>query len=220
MTTENDDGFASFVRQRQDDIKRIAKRTRGEYQPAEVQNVAWLLAQDMHSRKGIPIDFLNPDYQERLLSHVYQELVRYRETHVRHAIRLNHGSTDDDENEHPLMHTLVSDDGRDPLAELLVPEAATLTQGVDISYSLAADYAHLLGQFDNNLQAVADFLLISISAVRRRCSHAIWLASDPPRSLGRLSVQVKTLAPVPIPPNSSPARPTIRIPRRIGIKSS
>jgi len=51
-------------------------------------------------------------------------LVRYTETQVRHAIRLDHGSTDDDEDEHPLMRTLVNNDGSDPLGELLVREAA------------------------------------------------------------------------------------------------
>ena len=101
-------GFDWFVRQRQDDLKRIANKTRGEYQLADVENVAWLLAQDMHSRNGISIDFLNHQYQERLLSHVYQELVRCQETHVRHATQLDHSRMDDEENEHPLMPTLAS----------------------------------------------------------------------------------------------------------------
>ena len=133
------------------------------------------MAQEMYATKNIPIRFSDPAYQELLLAYVYQALVRYTETQVRHAIRLNHGSTDDDEDEHPLMRTLVSDGGRDPLAELLARETAKEAETLDAGSSLAAAYADLLRQFDNKLQAVADFLLISVSELRRHYARAKWL---------------------------------------------
>lgn len=175
MEKDSQGAFEQFVRQRRTDLKRIAYGTRGEHQLADVENAAWVMAQDMRSAKGIPIDFPDRDYQERLLAHVYQELVRYAETQVRYAIRLDHGKTDD-EDEHPLMRTLVSDDDRNPLAELLAREATRQTQAMDTGHSLAAAYAYLLRQFDNKLRAVADFLLISASEARRHCARAIWLA--------------------------------------------
>lgn len=175
MEKDSQDAFEQFIRQRRADLKRIARHTRGEHQLADVENVTWVMAQDMRSAKGIPINFPDSDYQELLLSYVYQELVRYTETQVRYAIRLDHGRTDD-EDEHPLMRTLVSDDGRDPLAELLAREAMRQAQATDTGHSFAAAYACLLRQFDNKTQAAADFLLISASQVRRRCARAIWLA--------------------------------------------
>lgn len=117
-------GFEYFVRERQSALKRIARDTRGEYQLDDVKSEAWVMAQEMYATKNIPIKFSDSEYQELLLKYVYQALVRYTETQVRHAIRLDHGSTNDDEDVHPLMRTLVSNDGSDPLGELLAREAA------------------------------------------------------------------------------------------------
>lgn len=35
------------------------------------------MAQEMYATKNIPIKFSDPEYQEFLLAHVYQALVRY-----------------------------------------------------------------------------------------------------------------------------------------------
>lgn len=168
-------GFEYFVRERQSALKRIARDTRGEYQLDDVKSEAWVMAQEMYATKNIPIKFSDSEYQELLLKYVYQALVRYTETQVRHAIRLDHGTTDDDEDVHPLMRTLVSNDGSDPLGELLAREAAQDAETIDAGSSLAAAYADLLHQFDNKLQAVADFLLISVSEFRRHYARAKWL---------------------------------------------
>lgn len=175
MVSNDDSGFDYFVRERQSDLKRIARHTRGEYQFDDVKSEAWVMAQEICATKNIPIRFSDPEYQELLLAYVYQALVRYTETQVRHAIRLDHGRADDDEGEHPLMRTLVSDGGRNPLTELLAREIAMEAETLDADSSLAAAYADLLHQFDNKLQAVADFLLISISEFRRHYAMAKWL---------------------------------------------
>jgi len=169
--------FGRFITDRRTDLKRIAAATKGEHQLSDVENVAWLMAHDMHSTRGVVIDFPDRDYQQRLLSHVFQELVRYTETQVRYALRLDHGWMDDDgDGVHPLMCTLVSNDGRDRLAELMALETAYLQSRDADSYSLAGAYAYLLRQFDNKVRAVADYLLISASEVRRRCADAVLLA--------------------------------------------
>lgn len=173
MSDNGHDEFGRFILHRKADLKRIAYKTRGEYQLADVENTAWLTAQDMRDSKGIPVDFLDQDYQDRLLAYVYQALLRYADTRVRYAVRLDHGM-DDDEAGHPLMRTLASDDGRDPLAELILREEAV--QPADPHHSLASAYACLLRKFDNRLQAVAKFLLISVSQTRRHCTRAEWLA--------------------------------------------
>ena len=69
------------------------------------------------------------------------------------------------------MLTLVSNNGVDPLAELLAREAAQDAETIDAGSSLAAAYADLLREFDNQLQAVADFLLISVSRSEENTSE-------------------------------------------------
>lgn len=195
MGKDDQHGFEQFVRQRLANLRRIAYETRGEYQLADVENVAWLMAHDMRTAKGIPIDFLDRDDQQLLLSYVYQELVCYSETQVRHAIRLDHDRTDD-EDEHPLIHTLVNDGGRDPLADLLAREAVQQAQQADGGNSLAAAYASLLDRFGNKVRVVADFLLVSVSTVRRHYTRAIQLARHQvPLPLGHVDASRFRLGP-------------------------
>ena len=88
MVSNDDSDFDYFVHERQSDLKRIARHTRGEYQLSDVTSEAWVMAQEMYATKNISIRFSDPEYQELLLAYVYQALVRYTETQVRHAIRL------------------------------------------------------------------------------------------------------------------------------------
>jgi len=56
------DGFDYFVRERQSDLKRIARHTRGEYQFDDVKSEAWVMAREMCATKNIPIKFSDPEY--------------------------------------------------------------------------------------------------------------------------------------------------------------
>jgi hypothetical protein len=84
---------------------------------------------------------------------------------------------DQDDESHPLMHILGSDDGSDPLTMLIEREAASDRNfKVDAHHSLAGAYICLLGHFDNKMRAVAAHLLISVSYAYRRCRQARLLA--------------------------------------------
>lgn len=182
---EQQAAFDRFVARRKKDLRRIASHTRGEHEFSDVVSEAWLLSQTMSLAAAEGFDLDQPSAQQRLLSHLYQHLVRYTELNVRHAVRLDHavpGGEDDDC--HPLMRALVSDDGRDPLAELIARDDATLHDGhVDGHGSLAAAYVLLLRRFDNRMRDVAAHLLISESWAYQRCARArelaIWQRSVP-----------------------------------------
>lgn len=184
MTCMQDPAFECFVTQRKKDLRRIARHTRGEHQLPDVINEAWVVAFDLAARRGTAIEFLSPAYQELLLSHLYQHLVRYTEQNVRRAVRLDHAPAggDSEDSSHPLMHTLVSDGGRDPLAELI--ERETESRGdnePDVHHSLASAYVCLLRHFDHRMRAVADHLLISVSHAYRRCAQArLWAVYQNP----------------------------------------
>lgn len=57
MVSNDDSGFDYFVRERQSDLKRIARHTRGEYQFDDVKSEAWVMAQEMYATKNILIKF-------------------------------------------------------------------------------------------------------------------------------------------------------------------
>lgn len=58
--------------------------------PADVAQKAWLMAGPLAERRGLALDFLDPDFQYLLLRHLYQVLVRYTDLHVHYGVRLNH----------------------------------------------------------------------------------------------------------------------------------
>ncbi len=175
-----DPSFERFVTAQRKRLRQIAGHTRGEYRFEDVVNEAWLMAETLASRKGLVVAFENAAFQDLLLAYLYQELVRYTELNVRHAVRLDHASRDDGGDDvHPLMRTLASDEGRDPVALLIEHEAETLREEAaqDSLDSLAGAYVHLLRRFDNRMAAVAEHLLISTSYAYQRCAHARLLAT-------------------------------------------
>ncbi|HKT95400.1 MAG TPA: hypothetical protein VJS30_02555 [Paraburkholderia sp.] len=136
------------------------------------------MAWSLRTPIGAELDLASQACEETLLSHLYQRLVRYTEQNVRHAVRLDHAPADGTDEPHPLVHVLVSNQGRDALDELIEREsAATLDADLTAHGSLAAAYLHLLDHFDSRMAAVADHLLISKSYAYRCCARARLLAT-------------------------------------------
>jgi hypothetical protein len=170
--------FANFLVARKKDLQRIARATRGECELADVQNEAWLLAQELPQSKGWVVDFSNHEQQEKFLSYIYQQLVRYTELVVRNAVRLDHNPNGDASDEpHPLFGMLAAADSDDPLAALLRAEAEKLHEAEpDVHHSLASAYLWLLRRLDYDMRSVANHLLISLSYCYQRFAHARKLA--------------------------------------------
>ncbi|MEI2431420.1 hypothetical protein RDV84_11675 [Lysobacter yananisis] len=169
------DEFDRFICEHHKDLRRIASHTLREHSYHDVVNEAWVMANTMATRLRLPIDFGDPEFRNLLLSHLYQHLVRYTDVNVRRAIRLDHACRDDDSSgaAHPLLNSLASDDGHDPLSLLLAVEAKPLPPSeANEQHSLASAYLTLLDHFGNRMRHVARHLLISLSYAYRRCAHA------------------------------------------------
>lgn len=171
------DAFSRFVQQHRDDLKRIARATRGEHQYDDVVSEAWLMAQQLSAKHPTPSPFDTDWFEGLLIRHLYQKLVRYTELNVRHAVRLDHAIGDDADGAHPLMDKLPVDDGRDPLSYLLAVEASKDAPTTDdIPPSLAGAWLLLLQRYGNRMRPVAGHLLISLSYAYRCCAQARWFA--------------------------------------------
>lgn len=181
------DAFSVFAAARRSDLQRIARHTRGESTLEDVEAEAWLMVHDL-AGKGTVLDLGQPDHQKLLLSHLYQNLVRYTELHVRNGVRLDHAPGGEEGEAHPLMNMLSAAEHYDPAVLL---ERAQTERLVDDSpsphLSLAAAYVHLVRRFNNCMRDVAQHLLISVSYCRQRCAHARTLATHqqplPPAAL-------------------------------------
>ena len=175
------DPFAQFLQQQAGALQRISRATRGEHSPADVAQEAWLMATQLAKRYALNIDFGDPAFQNLLLSHLYQALVRYTEPHVRHGVRLDHAIGDDAEDgaAHPLMNQLSSDEGRDPLAYLLAEEERVNLPDRDAPHSsLAGAWLVLLEACGQRMSTVATRLLISPRYARHCRAKARQLARD------------------------------------------
>jgi hypothetical protein len=171
--------FQRFLDARKRDLQRISRHTRGEHSLGDVESEAWLMIRTLAS-KGKPIDLDNPTHQALLISHLYQELVRYSELQVRHAIRLDHAPGGEDGESHPLAHILAAADHYDPAVALSAAEESALTARDDepsAHLSLAAAYLHLVRHFDNRMRDVAEHLLISVGYCHARCRKARFFAA-------------------------------------------
>lgn len=174
----SEDAFTRFLRSHQQDWRRISRHTLGEHSPEDVQAEAWLMLATLRD-KGITIDLDVLDHQSLLISHLYQHLVRYTELNVRNAVRLDHAPDGEEGEAHPLAHLLAADEHYDPVVALMHAEDhghSALEGDPGAHQSMAAAYLYLLRFFNNQMVAVADHLMISLSYCYRRCKHARLLA--------------------------------------------
>ena len=169
------DMFDRFVLERSGDLQRIARGTRGEREYGDVVNEAWLMARTLAAKHRIAIDFADPAFQKMLLSYLYQHLVRYTDTTIRFAVRLDHspGQDTDRATPHPLLNMLTNGDADDPLSLLLASEnRPVLPLRADEQHSLASAYLVLLKHLGNRMHSLAKHLLISPSYAYRCCAKA------------------------------------------------
>lgn len=116
------------------------------------------------------------EYQQKIVSYLYQKLVRYTDLNVPHAVRLDHAPAGvPGEAAHPLLAKLATDEGREPFAILIEREESSANSEAELaSYeSPAAAYLQLLRRFDNRMLDVATHLLISRSWCYRRFNQAL-----------------------------------------------
>jgi hypothetical protein len=172
MSSRDFAAFDQFVQQKRKNLQRIAWKTRGEHQLADVVNEAYVLAGDLAARKDIRIDFLDPAFQDYLLACLYNHLVAFTEKKIRNGVRMDH-APDDDESARPLLDKLAVDETFEPESILLRAETESYVDNKLAAHpSLAAAYLRLLDHFNYRMQSVADHLLISVSHAYRCCANA------------------------------------------------
>lgn len=170
--------FERFLRDRRRNLQTIAKHTEQEFSLEDVQGEAWILAFELQEERGIPTHFADPSYQDQLCRFLYQKLVRYAETTVRYAVKLDHWAFGDDpeHDSHPLLNKLSAEAGSDPLECLMAREDSVERADPSPHQSRASAYIRLLQHCDNRMREVACHLLISLSYCYHRFNEAMAMA--------------------------------------------
>ncbi len=81
--------FRRFLVSHGQKLKGIALATRGEFQLEDLHGEAWLMAGEIRRLRGVRIDFLDPAFQNLLLTYLYKHCVDFRERKLRRALRLD-----------------------------------------------------------------------------------------------------------------------------------
>ena len=169
--------FEKFILQNKPAFRRIAFATRGEYEPGDIETEALMLALKLAEAQDFQINFDDAAYRATLLGRLYQRITKYSGSPTKFAVRLDQGIGDNEDQPHPLVNTLASDGGRDPLALLIDRESATFADIQSANhFSLAAAYVRLLEYFNYHLLSVADHLLITVSQTQVHLRYAGVLA--------------------------------------------
>lgn len=188
--------YEVFIRTHKSVFRRIAYRTAGEHDANDVEHEALEMALRLRDKRGIEMNFTNPDFQAMLLRYLHQHLVAYADTKVRYGVRLDHSNGDDEDAPHPLANILASDGGRNPLAVLIDREAS---QSIDLQaanhFSLVAAYVRLLEAFNYRMTTVADHLLITVRETHVHLRYAGVLARH--QEPLRMPLPSKTFVPGP-----------------------
>lgn len=169
--------FQAFLVQRRSELRRIARMTRGEHTPEDVENEAWLIADRIASKRGVPINFSLRTDQELVLGWLHNEVVKYADKQVRYAVKLDKDwdKEDADSTAYTMAQLLTAPETFDPAILLLrreeVPDPHALTKH---SYSQASAYVILLSRFDWDTDELAAHLRILVRTLRDRVhwSHA------------------------------------------------
>lgn len=150
-------------------MRRIAWHSQGESRLEDVQSEIWLVADELSKKRDNPIDFLNPEHQDLLIAYTYQKLVRYCETNVRNAARID--DTDNEGDQLNYENRLTNGDIEDPLNQIIVePDRPAGTLG---PLSLGAAWTSVLDRCNNQMTSVAYFLKLSLSHSYRCFNQAL-----------------------------------------------
>jgi hypothetical protein len=165
MGDDEEAGFQRFLAEHRSWLALISRHTNGEFSVGDVSSEAWLLWRELWP-KGKRLDLGHVDDARLLLKYLYQKLVRYTDTKVRFAERLEQNAFGDDDGVDAtrLADRLVDDSALDPLQALLNQEGLQQRLPEPPSHeSPASALIALLQAFDNRMSKLADYLLISLS---------------------------------------------------------
>lgn len=171
MMSTGFDAIAKFFKDRVKDLKQIARGAQGDLELSDVENEAWIEAQKLGESRGAPVNFLDHGDQEHLLARLYNRLVKYANTTLRYAVRLD---KDWDREESTafgatLARLLTAPASYDPVVSLEASQDGDEVQAaVQRSYSEAAAYVLLLMRFDWEAKDLAIHLRIALASLRLR----------------------------------------------------
>lgn len=179
-------GFEAFQSERQRDLSRIAKATRGEMEADELLSEAFFVALEIEEKTHHTLDLTLASDQELVLRWLNAKFVRYADKTMRYSVKLDEGWDDDGEEYSEgarLASVLAAPESEDPLTRhVMVEDHQEQIEAVAASYSEASAYTLLLMEWGWDFKGLADHLLLGRtrtlrSRVARAADKKLWQPS-------------------------------------------
>ncbi len=163
---------AAFLSDCSVNFQRIAGATGGVFTTGDVKSEAYILAYEVGEKRGYPIDFTSIDDRNLILGALHNKLVKRSDWRLKRAIRIG-ASDDEDDAERSAIFELPAMPSSDPLVYLVAKEEMAATEkDLLSSFSQFRAYVVVFFRFNNNRQAICNYLLIHTSTLRRRFHRA------------------------------------------------
>ena len=88
--------FKIFLIAKAVEFRRMVWKTRGEMAVEDLQNQAWIVADEIGKKRGRQVDFTDPHEQSAVMAALYVKSVKYREKTVQYAVRIDEERPGDD----------------------------------------------------------------------------------------------------------------------------
>ena len=187
--------FTEFLRCHARAFRSIARRAGPGISSEDLQQEAWLIAKEIETRRGHPIDFSDPTDQSTVMSWITNRFLKFTSKNLNNAIRLD---TDEDD-DFSIARTLAGPNSDNPLNQLMyheqeIAETERVPPLVRQSYSQASAYALLLTKFDGKKSVVAKLLGVTLGTFRRKFFQAnAWISIQPSLFDGLVHVDIDFL---------------------------
>lgn len=165
------ESFQAFIKKMKANFQRIARATKHDVTVEDLQQDAFILAEEIGRRRGKPIDFDNPEDQELIMRAVNVDNVKRGDWHLRKSIRID--QEQDEEKTTSILDRLAAQASSDPLIALLLKEADQDAEAMLAnSYSEATAYVMIYVRFKSKKEEILAYLVISDRTLARRISCA------------------------------------------------
>lgn len=170
--------FSSLLPSIISDLRRIARRTRGETTVEDLQTEAWLVAEELSRDCDPPPDVEDKSFHQQILGRLYNRFVKFADKRLRTAVRIDEQHADEDGGmqENSIAATLTARDDYDPSKAMeALQEAHQQEMQVQGHFAEAVAYFRILSTMKNDRYAVADHLAIAVSTLHCRIKRAEWV---------------------------------------------
>lgn len=184
MTSNRDDSFfARLISPMLEQLRRIAHGTRGEHSVEDLKNEAWLAAQDINEEAGAAFEPEDESFQAAIVSKLRKAFGRFVDRKLRFAVQLDHATAGDDGELLPnsLAARLAASDAYEPEIVLeRAQERVSNEEHLAERFTEAVAYLRTLEHFNNDLNRVVAYLVITVGVLRSRLARAEMLAERQP----------------------------------------